>query len=190
VEVIKTDIARAFVDPNRAPDDLPPKNPDGVVKTKTCYGVQIYKKPLSKELINLLLEKYYYPYHNQIKQALKSKKIEMAFDCHSMAAVAPEISPDVGKKRPAVCLGNVNGNSCDFETTERLRKAFIEAFCLEDNEVTINEPFSGGYITRFYGNNPIPWVQIEINRKKLTVKKDRLDQLRSMFLKAVELFFS
>ncbi len=201
VKVIKTDIARAFVDLNRAPDDLPPKNPDGVVKTKTCYGVRIYKKPLSKELIEILLNKYYYPYHNLIKQVIRSKKIDIAFDCHSMAAIAPQISPDVGQERPTICLGNVHGRSCDFETTERLRKAFIEAFCLEDHEVTINRPFSGGYITKIYGNNPIRWIQVEINRKlylsdpwfdkeKLSVKKDRLDQLRTMFLKAIQIFFS
>ena len=200
-KVIKTDIARAFVDPNRAPDDLPPKNPDGVVKTKTCYGVQIYRKPLNKKLINLLLEKYYYPYHDQIKQAVKRKEIEIAFDCHSMAAIAPEISPDVGQKRPAICLGNVYGKSCDFDTTEKLRRAFVEAFHLDDNEVTINKPFSGGYITKIYGNNPVRWIQIEINRKlylsepwfnkeKLSVKKDRLEQLKSMFLRAIEIFFS
>ena len=29
-------IARTFVDLNRAPDDLPPANPDGVVKSGTC----------------------------------------------------------------------------------------------------------------------------------------------------------
>jgi formiminoglutamase len=40
LEVIDTDIARAFVDLNRAPDDLPPKNPDGIIKSMTCY-----KKP-------------------------------------------------------------------------------------------------------------------------------------------------
>ena len=29
-------VARAFVDLNRAPNDRPPANPDGVVKTETC----------------------------------------------------------------------------------------------------------------------------------------------------------
>ena len=200
VKVLKTEIARAFVDLNRSPDDLPPKNPDGVVKTKTCYGVPIYKKPLDKKTIKVLLEKYYFPYHKQIEEILKSNKIKIAFDCHSMASVAPEISPDIGQRRPTICLGNVKGKSCDYKTTEKLREAFIEAFNLPSEEVTINRPFSGGYITKKYGNNPVPWIQIELNRnlylkepwfdqKTLKVKKDRIIQLKSMFIKAIELFF-
>jgi N-formylglutamate deformylase len=33
--VIKAEIARAFVDLNRAPNDLPPHNTDGVIKSHT-----------------------------------------------------------------------------------------------------------------------------------------------------------
>ncbi|WP_457622747.1 N-formylglutamate amidohydrolase [Persephonella sp.] len=201
VSVVKTDIARAFVDPNRAPDDLPPKNPDGVVKTKTCYGVKIYREPLDKEIIKKLLDRYYFPYHRKIQESLKNPQIKIAFDCHSMASVAPEISPDTGMERPMICLGNVNGQSCDQETTEKLREAFIKAFNLSESEVTVNRPFSGGYITRIYGNKPVPWIQIELNRKlylsepwfdkkSLKVKKDRLNQLKDMFIKTLELFFS
>ena len=201
IKVIKTEIARAFVDPNRAPDDLPPKNPDGVVKTKTCFGVPIYKKPLDKKLIKILLDKYYYPYHKQIEESLKDRRIKIAFDCHSMAIVAPEISPDVGQERPAICLGNVHGKSCDFKTTEKLQHAFSEAFNLPLSEITINKPFSGGYIAKKYGNRPVPWIQIEMNRKfyltepwfdekTLTVKKERLEELKKMFIKTLEIFFS
>ncbi len=201
VSIVKTDIARAFVDPNRAPDDLPPKNPDGVVKTKTCYGVQIYRKPLDKRKIALLLEKYYFPYHKEIKKSLKNPEIKIAFDCHSMASVAPEISPDKGKERPMICLGNVHGKSSDYKTTEKLKWAFIKAFNLPENEVKINVPFSGGYITRTYGNKPVPWIQIELNRKfylsdpwfdekRLKIKKERIKYLKNMFIKTLELFFS
>ncbi|MBK3332273.1 N-formylglutamate amidohydrolase [Persephonella atlantica] len=199
IKVIKTDIARAFVDLNRAPDDLPPENPDGVVKTKTCYGVTVYKKPLNREIIDLLLKKYYYPYHREIMKSLKDKRIKIAFDCHSMAVEPPVISPDTGR-RPTVCLGNVYGKSCDFHTTELLREAFMEVFGLPEEEVTINKPFAGGYITRTYGNRPVPWIQIEINRKlylaepwfdkeNLKVDRNRLKKLSKMFIDVLEIFF-
>jgi formiminoglutamase len=42
--VIKTDIARAFVDLNRSLQDMPPQNPDGLIKSKTCYEKPIYIK--------------------------------------------------------------------------------------------------------------------------------------------------
>ncbi len=34
---------RAVVDLNRAPDDTAPENPDGVVKSHTCWNVPVYK---------------------------------------------------------------------------------------------------------------------------------------------------
>jgi formiminoglutamase len=32
-----TGVARSFVDVNCAPNDPPPENPDGIVKTRTCF---------------------------------------------------------------------------------------------------------------------------------------------------------
>ncbi|MEJ2111094.1 MAG: N-formylglutamate amidohydrolase [Acidobacteriota bacterium] len=40
--VIKAGIARTFIDPGRAPSDLPPLNPDGVIKSHTCFGKTIF----------------------------------------------------------------------------------------------------------------------------------------------------
>ena len=69
--VVSANIARAFIDLNRAPDDLPPGNPDGVIKSHTCYGKVIYKAGLEPDqtLIKTLLDKYYHPYHQRIQKA-------------------------------------------------------------------------------------------------------------------------
>lgn len=60
---IEMPIARAIVDVNRAPDDRPPKNPDGVVKTVTVNGTPVYKagKFPDDALIEEILQRYYYP---------------------------------------------------------------------------------------------------------------------------------
>ena len=34
---------RAVVDLNRAPDDSAPENKDGVIKSHTCYDVEVYR---------------------------------------------------------------------------------------------------------------------------------------------------
>ena len=203
-EVISTNIARAFVDLNRAPDNLPPRNPDGVIKSHTCYGKVIYPigagpdKALTKKLLN----NYYYPYHQQIQAVLndKSKPVELALDCHSMASVAPAISPDKGKTRPVICLGNAHGKSCPQEITEKLAACFRRTFSLNTDEVTINRPFSGGYITRKYGRHPIPWIQVEMNRalyleapffnrSTLSVQMIRILELQKQFEEALQMFF-
>jgi len=54
---IEMPIARAIVDVNRAPDDRPPKNPDGVVKTVTVNGTSVYIRQVST-LMMLLLKNY------------------------------------------------------------------------------------------------------------------------------------
>ncbi|MFC1537597.1 N-formylglutamate amidohydrolase [Gemmatimonadota bacterium] len=199
-EVITTDIARAIVDVGRDSDDLPPSNPDGVVKTKTCYGREVYKngRQLTDELVSEVLNRYYYPYHERIHLAVQRQDIRLALDCHSMAAVGPEISPDQGKKRPGICLGNINGESCSYDLVDRLAECFQQFFSTEI--ITTNKPFAGGYITKKYGMNPLPWIQVELNRglylsrpwfdtNSLKVDHTRLMELQSKFKEALIGFF-
>ncbi len=200
---VDTPYARAFIDLNRDTNDLPPKNPDGIVKTTTCHGKAIYTpgKELSSEDFALLIEKYYHPYHQNIRQLLDTHSdIQLALDCHSMEAIGPEISPDRGQKRPAICLGTYQGKSCTMDMAQKLAECFQTVFELDTSEVSIDKPFSGGFITRTYGNKPIPWVQIEISRAlylaepwfdkdKLSVQKDHLKTLREKFQSTLELFF-
>lgn len=192
--VIKFDIARAFVDVSRAENMLPPEFTDGVIKSATCYNKPIYKNGLiSNQLIKSLLEKYYKPYHTEIKTSLENKNIKLALDCHSMAEFAPAIAPDKGK-RPLINLGDVEGKACDSSITKLLRESFIEVFNLNEQDVTINHPFSGGYITRTYGNNPKPFIQIELNRSMYLSKpwfdKQRLVELNSAFIKVLFNFYN
>jgi N-formylglutamate deformylase len=203
-DVVTTDIARAFVDLNRSTDDMPPQNPDGLIKSMTCFQKPIYiqgKEP-DNSLTNTLIERYYLPYHSRIREIIKQETILLALDCHSMAAEAPAIAPDAGKKqkRPLLCLGNVHEKSCPGKTVEKLSECFCRAFSLKRSEVSINRPFSGGYITRAYGRNPVPWVQVELNRSlylaspwfdssNLQIDKNRLQQLNHQFENALRLFF-
>ncbi len=199
---IDTPYARVFIDLNRDTDDLPPENPDGVIKTATCHGKAIYNpgEELSPTSVAHLLEKYYQPYHQNIRQALTADpEIQFALDCHSMEAVGPEVSPDRGQKRPSICLGTNRGASCSMAMAKKLAECFQTAFKLDASEVTIDKPFSGGFITRNYGNQPVPWVQVEISRKlylskpwfdtnKLNVQESRLTTLREQFQNTLILF--
>lgn len=166
--VVSPDMGRAFVDMNRAPDDLPPQNPDGVIKSHTCYSRVIYKAGLEPDeaLIKELLAKYYEPYHRQIRQALKERdsKIVLALDCHTMSDRGPDVAPDLHQRRPMLCLGNVYGRACFQETIDKLADCFRQAFDFEASGVTQNRPFAGVYITQTYGGNPLPWIQIEMNQ--------------------------
>lgn len=199
--LIKTDIARAFVDLNRSPNDLPPKNPDGLIKSVTCYHKPIYysgKEP-TEFLRDALIEKYYKPYHDSIQKSMEDPDLQLCIDCHSMAVKAPDISPDGDTtKRPTFCLSNRDGNSASDETVELLADCISDGFHIERNEISINNPFHGGYITQSHGNNPKPWIQIEMNRKlylsepwfdkdSLEMNRTRLSELNMYFEKSLNL---
>lgn len=199
---IVCNIARAFVDMSRSKDQLPPDFSDGLIKSATCYNKQIYysdRQP-NKITIEKLISKYYDTYHKKIEDNLKSDNIILALDCHSMAVIGPEISPDKGKPRPMVNLGDAEGKACNPKITTLLKHNFMDVFGFNDFEVSINKPFKGGYITRKYGNNPKPWIQIELNRKlylstelfdysKLKMKTNKLNELNTKFREVLKLFY-
>lgn len=201
-QVVQAEIARTFVDLNRATDQLPPAFPDGIIKSATCYNKIIYQPGLTpdKKLIEVLVNKYYDPYHAVLKKAMNHPNIKLGLDCHSMAAFGPPVSPDSGKERPLVNLGNVGGKSCSNKIVEILKSCFKEIFTFNEDKITINNPFKGGHITRHYGNNPKPWIQIELSRAlylsapwftKSTLQTDplRLAELNNKFKKVLHAFY-
>jgi N-formylglutamate deformylase len=169
---VTTDIARAFVDVNRAEED---RSPDGVVKTHTIWKVPIYRQSLSEDLIRMLLDKYHRPYHKQLSQLAAEAKLGL--DCHTMAEKGPPIGPDAGRKRPLICLSNANG-TCPEDWSNRLADCLEEAF---ETKVSKNTPFKGGYIIRSHANE-IPWVQIELSRAAFLSHADK----RLKFLEALQ----
>jgi len=200
---VQSQVARVFIDMNRAEDDRPPQNPDGVVKTQTCHGKTVYLpgKELDDAWTRRILETYYFPYHRSVAAALTEHTgLQLALDCHSMERVAPVISPDFGQPRPLICLGTNHGKSCPQETADRLAECFRKGFGLEEKDVVMNKPFAGGYITRSYGEGALPWAQVEMNRslylsepwfdaESLTVQPQRLKELNQYFQKTLTLFF-
>jgi len=206
---------RAVVDLNRRPDDIAPANPDGVIKSHTCWNVPVYK-PNSlpgENLKKMLLDKYYYPYHKQLDEIVINQSIKFAVDCHSMAAKSPPIEADADAVRPLICLGNLgdekgeiepvfNRVTCDPELINFMADQFKIVFQHEDLDVdppdiaTMNVPFNGGYITRCFGGRGVPFVQIEMSRAlylnkasfdeiNLIVKQSRINDLNEKIWKVL-----
>ena len=150
-EHVTTDVARAIVDLNRAEDD---RRPDGVVKSHTCFNAPVYAEPPSDATVERLLERYYRPYHARLTD-LAGRGVRVGVDCHTMLAVGPPIGPDPGLERPRVCLSHADG-TCPPAWIERLRDCFTAEF---GDAVTINDPFTGGHITRTHARE-LPWVHL------------------------------
>ncbi|MFO7889507.1 MAG: N-formylglutamate amidohydrolase [bacterium] len=205
---LDTVIARPYVDLNRAVDDRPPKNPDGVVKTQTVFQVSVYKQGRFPDdvLIDQILQKYYYPFFRTLKEMECSPDIIAGFDCHTMLSHSPPISNDPGEKRPLVCLsngGNKEGKSeseraktsCSAELIQQLRENFLGVFNCSLDQVKINDPFQGGYIIRSRRQSAVPWIQIELNRKlylnskhPFKKNKERINVVKKLMFKVFEDF--
>jgi formiminoglutamase len=163
-----SEVARAIVDLNRAPDD---RRPDGVVKTHTCFNVPVYREFPPQPVVETLLERYYWPYQQALTR-LANSDAALAVDCHTMLAKGPPIGPGPGIERPWVCLSNADG-TCPQPWIESLQRCFQDVV---EGPVTINDPFNGGYITRTHAAE-MPWVQLELSRAPfldLAAKRQRV----------------
>jgi formiminoglutamase len=150
-----TDIARAIVDMNRADDDF---SKDGVIKTHTCWDVPVYRSPPSGEIRRRLMERYYRPYHDRLRE-LSATGIRLGIDCHTMAAKGPPVGPDAGRLRPHLCLSD-GGGTLPKEWLEGLADALASTF---GERPSINDPFKGGFTIRSHAAE-MPWVQLEMSR--------------------------
>jgi formiminoglutamase len=173
---IDTPVSRMVVDLNRPPLPLPTRDPDGIIKTRTFDGREVYLPGQVPDmpLIHALLMTHYFPYHQKVDELIDRQEVRIAFDCHSMLPYGSENQKDAGKPRPLICLGN-NGDrrgqarkgsiaTCSGEWITALAGVFEEEFP-QENAVALNNPFSGGFIANaHFWHKGVPWIQIEVNR--------------------------
>ena len=152
-----------------------------------------YRKRLSIDEANDRLHSFYFPYHDKLKILMEktwgSFKKVILLDCHSM----PQSSVNPARKKDPieVVLGDCFGSSCEHEIVIELKYLLTEA----GFRVSLNNPFSGGFITRNYASplNHIHVVQIEILRslycdEKQQIKNNEFVSIQSRLLGALEEF--
>lgn len=190
--------SRLVVDLNRGPDQRGIK---GVVPRVDYYGRSIYNSGMApdEEGINDRLVEYYWPYHHRLKEAMALPDIKGLIDCHSLSGIGPPEAPDAGRKRKDIVLGN-NGDlrgqmvpvrgrtTCPKDILRAMRRAFLG----RGLSVSLNDPYSGGFISTHYGHKYADRgkiaVQIEINQDlylKPGTKKimpERLEGLKAKLL--------
>jgi N-formylglutamate deformylase len=177
IAFVRTDVARAIVDVNRAEDDF---SADGVIKDFTIYGKKVYRRQPPQSTIKDLILKYYQPYHRELSRLAADKDVRLGLDCHTMAETAPPLSGDNSAKRPCLCVSDLKGRSCPATMTRLMLECLEDAFGVP---VSLNHPFQGGYITRRHSAE-MPWLQIEINRAvflPLSLKKQKFNQALQAF---------
>lgn len=179
--ILAARMPRAFLDLNRASDELDPAvvegvrrpghNPRiasglGVIPRVVANGRAIYrgKIPMSEAMSRI--ETYWHPYHAQLNQLMEDTNRSFGravlVDFHSMPHEAVQSVAQTGFARPEVVLGDRFGAAADGKIVERIETIFLEAGL----RVSRNTPFAGAYITQAYGrpSRGHHAIQIEIDR--------------------------
>jgi N-formylglutamate amidohydrolase len=138
-----------------------------VIPEKTAMGNPIYTHYPSDEQIQERVQKFYVPYHEELKTILDGKIEEFGkvylLDLHSFFGL---ITDDVD-------LGNRNGKTCSELLISSVEKSFLS----QGYQVVRNKRFNGGYITGHYGQIPgVEALQIEV-RYPTYLNENQLDKL-------------
>ena len=172
---------RAFIDLNRAADELDPAviegiarvphNPRissglGVIPRVVAGGRAIYRGKLPLGEAEARLRRFWHPYHQALAALVEETRgafgEAVLIDCHSMPHEAIEAHTRPGQPRPEVVLGDRYGATAGREVMERVEAAFSGAGL----RVGRNAPFAGAYVAQAYGrpSRGVHVVQVEIDR--------------------------
>ena len=186
IPVIAGRISRAYLDLNRAPDELDPTLIDGcpdpgpgsakvqagfgVVARRAGDGASLYDRRLGWGEVQARLARVHSPYHaalaDQMRATREARGVAILMDWHSMPSRAAGGRGRGGGGRPArgvdVVLGDRHGSSCSSRVTRRLRALFESLGWI----VALNRPYAGGYSTQIWGQPEAGFqaIQIELNR--------------------------
>lgn len=181
--VMEAPWSRLLVDLNRGEQD---QGERGVVPKKDYMGRAVFRDGAAPDsaCIRSLVELYHRPFHARLEKRIRRFSLKGLFDCHSLNGVGPAGAPDPGSRRKDIVLGN-NGDPSGKKTgtlggitcpTEKLH-ALKEIFEKKGFTVSLNVPYSGGFITKHYGATFVKRggvaLQIEINEDHYLMKGRR-----------------
>jgi N-formylglutamate amidohydrolase len=179
--LISARVPRAFLDLNRAPDELDPALIDGVARSPhnprvssglgviprvVANGRPIYRGKMPLAQAEARIAQYWHPYHTALRRLLDESHARFGeailIDCHSMPHEAIDAHSRPGQPRPDVVLGDRFGAAAGRDVMERVEAAFASAGL----RVARNSPFAGAYITQAYGrpSRRQHVVQVEVDR--------------------------
>lgn len=183
IVLIAATFPRAYIDPNRAIDDLDPQvvgsswtdplNPTeysklglGLIFRTGLDDKPIYEQPLDRESVRKRIENYWRPYHQTLERALALAQERWGavwhIAWHSMRPIGDAQSIDPGDKRPDFVVSDRDSASAEPDFTDFVADTLREL----GYTVALNYPFKGGYITQRHGRpgEGRHSIQVEINR--------------------------
>ena len=171
-------LPRAWIDLNRAPDELDPAEVDGAFPTAghrsakvkaglglvptRINGAAIYSGKLAAADLHARLAEAYWPFHVALGRELENLRgrhgVAVLLDCHSM----PKASVAQHGHTVDIVVGDRHGSSASPAITG----AVVRALRASGFTVATNRPFAGGHITEAYGRpaEDVHALQLEVRR--------------------------
>lgn len=177
IPYIVAECHRYVIDLNRLPGDFDAQavlhavnpagtHPKGLHWCVTTMGEPLITSPMTPDQHDLLVLKYYQPFHDAVKSQFESFKTQgpiYHLDAHSMPSRGTGLHNDPGEERADVVVSDFHGKSCRKEFTDIV----IAAYKAQGFSVAYNWPYFGGGITQMYGKPELNHhtLQVELNRK-------------------------
>ena len=212
LKTISSDVSKIFVDMDREYKQLFPVTSDGVIKSKTSMNREIYKNGCYPDEIAIsnILNRYYFPFHESIRNSIKSMNFEAIIECHTHMPVGPANAPDKGMPRPLVITGyTVDSDSGVKQTASadmaiELASSIAKVLSKEGNTVSdifrVSDHDSKGFIMKNYSISGIPVLNLSISRsfflneeyfnlEKMIIDTARLQKISSLVKSGLEKFY-
>lgn len=179
--------SRLIGDPNRNLED------ENLFREFDFNENRIFRYQLPKVLKRFLIKKYYYNYHKKISNIVNVDEKLIIFDIHDTGNIFMKPNPKDDKlkkeKFPNINLGNLDNKSSSKKVIELLAKELKKELSLE---VTLNNPYKGGFVTKKYSKfKNVEVIQIEIGRylymdeKTQKINQKEINRIRKGLIKAL-----
>jgi N-formylglutamate deformylase len=152
--VVAATYSRYVIDLNRPPGDEPlyeGQLSTGLCPLKTFAGEPIYEegKQVGRKGRERRVERYWRPYHAELKRSLEHLRAQFGYallwDAHSIRSEVPSLFEG---ELPDLNIGTNGGKSCPKE----IEDAVAEVAANSPYSLAVNGRFTGGFITRHYGD--------------------------------------
>ncbi|MET3107238.1 N-formylglutamate deformylase [Oxalobacteraceae bacterium GrIS 2.11] len=170
--VISAEYSRYVIDLNRPKEDsnlYPGQDTTGLCPIDTFAKQTLYRTGRVPDAASIAqrVEKYWQPYHDQLRSELDRIKqqhgIALLWDAHSIASIVPRF---FSGKLPDFNFGTADQKSCDLDLQLAVKNCIQQSPHAKPYTHIFNGRFKGGHITRHYGQpaNQIHAIQLEMSQ--------------------------
>lgn len=176
--VLQATHSRYVVDLNRPPDNAslyPGQATTSLCPDLTFDGTPIYRDGHGVDDAEMAQRRdtWWRPYHEQLRRELDRIRaqhgVAMLWDAHSIRSVLPRFFEG---KLPDLNIGTAQGASCAPELERRIRD--IAAAAAPGHTSVLNGRYTGGYITRHYGQPAQGFHAVQLEMTQCSYMEERL----------------